>query len=58
MVHGQLKKRGIRTITGLGSSLRELDRDRDGMINKVELEKALLEYHINIPQDVSVNVGY
>ncbi len=37
---------------GLERLLRQFDREGDGQINRVELEKALLDFHIDIPQEV------
>ena len=48
----QLKKRGSKTLMGLERLLRQFDREGDGQINRVELEKALLDFHIDIPQEV------
>ena len=56
----QLKKRGSKTLLGLSRLFRRMDRQqdgqRDGRINRVELEKALLDFHIDIPQEVRVRL--
>lgn len=49
-VRQQLKKRGIRTVTGLGQYFRKLDQSESGLIMIFDLEKALREYHINLAQ--------
>ncbi len=48
----QLKKRGSKTLLGLASLFRQLDGQQDGQINRVELEKGLMDFHIDIPQEV------
>ncbi|CAH1799757.1 unnamed protein product, partial [Owenia fusiformis] len=50
-VRNKLKKRGIKTVTGLGSNFRKADRSGDGLINKFELEKSLIDFHIEIPDE-------
>ena len=52
LVHRQIKKRGIKVLTGLGKLFHKLDENGDGRLNKYELEKALIDFHINIPDEV------
>jgi len=40
-------------ITGIGRQLRHGDFSGDGLLNKFELEKSLVDFHIGVPQDVS-----
>ncbi|XP_064628756.1 calcyphosin-2-like [Lineus longissimus] len=51
LVQEKLKKRGVRTVTGLGSYFRSLDETGDGVLNKYELEQALVKYHINLSDE-------
>lgn len=53
IVRQQIAKRGIRVFTGIGRQLRQGDLNGDGLLNKFELEKSLVDYHITVPQDVS-----
>ncbi|XP_067946012.1 calcyphosin-2-like isoform X2 [Watersipora subatra] len=41
-----LKKRGVRTTTGLFAHLRGSDRNGDGMLDRFELQQALKDFHI------------
>ncbi|XP_077998416.1 calcyphosin-2-like [Glandiceps talaboti] len=50
-VQQQLKKRGVKTMTGLGQHFRKLDRTGDGKLDKIELRKALQLYHVNIEEE-------
>ncbi|KAL5011125.1 hypothetical protein ScPMuIL_013430 [Solemya velum] len=47
-VRKQLKKRAIRTITGLGRYYRSIDPSREGILYRFELEKGLFDYHIEL----------
>ncbi|XP_064617965.1 calcyphosin-2-like isoform X3 [Liolophura sinensis] len=47
-----LKKRGVRTVMGLGHHCRKLDRNNTGLLPRFELEKALLHYHIDLGEGV------
>nr|XP_006815110.1 PREDICTED: LOW QUALITY PROTEIN: calcyphosin-2-like [Saccoglossus kowalevskii] len=49
-VRKQLKKRGIRTLTGMGQHFRKIDQSGDGLLNRSELQKALKTYHIDIDE--------
>jgi len=49
----QIGKRGIKVYTGIGRLLRKGDLNGDGLINKFELEKSLVDFRVNIPQGVS-----
>lgn len=51
IVRLQICKKGIWTYTGIGRLLRKGDLNGDGIINKFELEKALIDFRITIPQD-------
>jgi len=53
IVRRQIGKRGVRAFTGIGRLLRRGDATEDGLLNKFELEKALIDFHINITEDVS-----
>ena len=53
IVRQQISTRGIRVFTGIGRQLRQGDLNGDGLLNKYELEKALVDFHIIVPQDVS-----
>ena len=56
LVQRQLRKRGIKVWTSLARLFRQLDESGDGKLNKYELEKAMVDYHIDIPQEVSIFV--
>ena len=43
----------MKVLTGIGRLFRKQDSSGDGQMNKYELEKALIDYHINVDQDVS-----
>lgn len=52
-VHHKLKKRGIRTVTGLGQHYRKVCHRlsaTDGCLSKSDLEEGLREFHIDLPQ--------
>jgi len=53
IVRQQIAKRSIRVFTGIGRQLRQGDFSGDGLLNKYELEKSLVDFHITVPQDVS-----
>ena len=53
IVRQQIVKRSIRVFTGIGRQLRQGDLTGDGLLNKYELEKSLVDFHISIPQEVS-----
>ena len=38
----------------MGHLLRQLDQEGDGRLNKYELEKALVDYHIDVPNEVAI----
>ena len=57
IVREQIKSRGIKVFTGLGRHLRQVAKDTDGAkVNKYELEKALINFHIQVPQEVRKSV--
>mgnify|MGYP002804121021 FL=1 len=51
LVRNQLKKRGIKTITGLGRHFQSLDTTGDGTVDKDELKEALKQFNIQIPTE-------
>ena len=51
-IRQQLRKRGVTVMTRLGRLLRSADESGDGKLNKYELEKALVDFHINIEDEV------
>ena len=54
IVKPQIVKRGIKVYTGLGRLYRKASlKSDDGKLNKYELERGLLDFHIEIPQSVS-----
>jgi len=53
IVRQQIATRSIRVFTGIGRQLRRGDFSGDGLLNKYELEKSLVDFHISVPQDVS-----
>lgn len=52
VVQKQLRKRGVKVLTGLSRLFRRYDTSGDGQLNKYELEKALMEYRIDLEQDM------
>ncbi|XP_074640021.1 calcyphosin-2-like isoform X2 [Tubulanus polymorphus] len=50
-VKSKLKKRGIRTVTGMGLYFRHLDKSGDGLIAQEELHRALDRYHLPISDE-------
>ncbi|XP_063403690.1 calcyphosin-2-like [Mytilus trossulus] len=48
-VRERLKKRGIKTVTGLGRYYRKLDKTGSGVLYKFELEKGMFTFHIELP---------
>lgn len=58
IVRQQIAKRSIRVFTGIGRQLRQGDLSDDGLLNKYELEKSLVDFHISIPQEVSCMAYY
>jgi len=53
IVRQQIAKRSIRVFTGIGRQLRRGDLSGDGLLNKYELEKSLVDFHVSIPQEVN-----
>ncbi|GFO40241.1 calcyphosin-2-like [Plakobranchus ocellatus] len=47
-VQDQIRKRGIRTITGLGRFYRKLDVYKTGILDQYDLEKGLKTFRINL----------
>ncbi|XP_046845226.1 calcyphosin-2-like [Xenia sp. Carnegie-2017] len=50
-VRKQLKKRGVKTLTGLGRYFQTLDTTGDGRIDKHEFKEALKKFNIQIPPE-------
>ncbi|KAM3926942.1 calcyphosin-2 [Leptodactylus fuscus] len=48
----KLKKRAVRTITGLGKYFRQLDKSGSGCFGKEEFKQALQTYHLDVPEKV------
>ncbi|KAJ8249839.1 hypothetical protein COCON_G00230550 [Conger conger] len=44
-----LKKRAVRTLTGLGRLLRGADTSGDGVLDKQEIRRALEDFHLALP---------
>lgn len=53
LIRAQVENRGIKTMTGLFHYLQKQDINGDGCLNKYELEKALIEYHIDVDDEVT-----
>ncbi|XP_032893903.1 calcyphosin-2 isoform X2 [Amblyraja radiata] len=47
----RLKNRGVRTLTGLGRLLRQRDSSGNGVLVKGELQQALKEFHLELPNE-------
>lgn len=50
-VQKKIRKRAIRTITGLGRFYRKADTTGTGVLFRFELEKGLFDFHIDLPPD-------
>ncbi|XP_075713092.1 calcyphosin-2 isoform X3 [Rhinoderma darwinii] len=48
----KLKKRGVRTLTGLGKYFRQLDKNGSGCLEKAEFKQALQTYHLDVSEKV------
>uniref|UniRef100_V9KGL5 Calcyphosin-2 n=1 Tax=Callorhinchus milii TaxID=7868 RepID=V9KGL5_CALMI len=46
----KLKKRGVRTMTGLQKFCQRCDKSGDGFLQKMELKQALNEFHLELPE--------
>ena len=51
-VQKKIRKRAIRTITGLGRFYRKSDSSGTGVLFRFELEKGLFDFHIDMPPEV------
>ncbi|PVD28585.1 hypothetical protein C0Q70_11176 [Pomacea canaliculata] len=52
-VQKQIRKRGIKTVTGLGRHYRSIDRSGTGILDQHDLERGLLRFHIDLlPEDL------
>ncbi|ESO84979.1 hypothetical protein LOTGIDRAFT_236023 [Lottia gigantea] len=45
-----IKKRGVKTVTGLGRHYRQLDKTGTGWLDQYDLERGLQKFHIQIDQ--------
>ncbi|KAF6016382.1 CAPS2 [Bugula neritina] len=50
-VREMIRKRGVRTLTGLSAHFRRSDRTGDGMLDRYELQNALRDFHIQLDQE-------
>ncbi|XP_021354075.1 calcyphosin-2-like isoform X1 [Mizuhopecten yessoensis] len=50
-VRKKLKKRGVRTMTGLGRHYRRADTKGTGVLYKYELEEGIIKFHIDLTPD-------
>lgn len=50
----KLRKRSVRTLTGLGKYFRQLDKNGSGCLGKAEYRQALKTYHLDMSEKVSV----
>ncbi|XP_073507912.1 calcyphosin-2 isoform X3 [Phyllobates terribilis] len=48
----KLKKRGVRTLTGLGKYFRQLDKSGSGYLGKAEFKLALHTYHLELSEKI------
>ncbi|XP_077121429.1 calcyphosin-2 isoform X3 [Ranitomeya variabilis] len=48
----KLKKRGVRTLTGLGKYFRQLDKCGSGCLEKAEFKLALHTYHLELSEKI------
>jgi len=53
-VKKKLKKRGVKTVTGLSRHYRKVDTKGKGILYRFELEEGLFKYHIVLPPEVSL----
>ena len=51
-VHQQIRNRGIKVWMGLGRHFRSVDDSGEGVLNIVELDKGLVDYRVNVEQEV------
>ena len=47
-----IKKRGVRTVTGLGRHYRRLDQYKTGILDQYDLEGGLKTFRINLSPEV------
>lgn len=52
----QIRKRGIKTITGLGRHYRQLDTSGTGLLLQHDLERGLLRFHIDLQPQVCTEI--
>ena len=55
IVRKQISKRGIKVYMGITNYLHRIADHSTGLVNKYDLERALVDYHVIIPQDVSIS---
>lgn len=53
VVQEKIRKRGIKTYTGLGRYYRERDERGDGIMYRFQLEKGLFTFHIDLDPEVT-----
>ncbi|XP_016054533.1 PREDICTED: calcyphosin-2 isoform X2 [Miniopterus natalensis] len=47
---GQLHKRGVRILTGLGKYFRQLDKEGNGLLDKADFKQALKVFHLEVSE--------
>ncbi|XP_020947693.1 calcyphosin-2 isoform X9 [Sus scrofa] len=47
----QLRKRGVRIFTGLGKYLQQLDKKRNGLLEKADFKQALEVFHLEVSEN-------
>uniref|UniRef100_A0A8D1Q717 Calcyphosine 2 n=1 Tax=Sus scrofa TaxID=9823 RepID=A0A8D1Q717_PIG len=47
----QLRKRGVRILTGLGKYLQQLDKKRNGLLEKADFKQALEVFHLEVSEN-------
>lgn len=52
MLKEQLRKRGVRILTGLGKYLQQLDKKRNGLLEKADFKQALEVFHLEVSENV------
>ncbi|XP_069831395.1 calcyphosin-2 [Dendropsophus ebraccatus] len=48
----KLKKRGVRTLTGLGKYFRQLNKDGSGYLGRAAFKQALQTYHLDVSEKI------
>ncbi|XP_057599031.1 calcyphosin-2 isoform X3 [Hippopotamus amphibius kiboko] len=47
----QLRKRGVRILTGLGKYLQQLDKEGNGLLDKADFKQALKVFHLEVSEN-------